>query len=243
MEAEGMSTWGYHPSLMDPEYSELDYQDPEGTYEVAISAHGFCFIVLKAINRLLARPMKDFYRPSQLVRTAKVRTEEDIGFSHALAGWLGVDEQIYPHYTPIDALQDHWLGKDAPFSLVAIVNKLREMTYLKKENPEFQSWLSVRHHDTHIAIRNMGVKMLGVGASSLFFPVQHNPTVNRLLPKHQQRRLESKVSINGVLGLPDETRRIEEFKKITGHARLSELKEGETAASKKDRDAAAREKS
>ncbi|CAD2216286.1 hypothetical protein AGDE_09409 [Angomonas deanei] len=222
MEAEGMSTWGYHPSLMDPEYSEMDFQDPEGTYEIAVSAHAFSFIFLKAINRLLARPMKEFYRPSQLVRTAKIKTEDQIGISHAMKGWLGIDEQVYPHYTPIDAIQDHWLGQDAPFSLVAIVNKLREMTYLKAENPEFQSWLSVREHDTHLAIRNLGVKLLGVGASSLFMPVTHNPTVNRLLPKHQQRRLESKVSLNAMLGLPDETRKIEEFKKITGHSRLSE---------------------
>ncbi|KAK7199754.1 hypothetical protein NESM_000021600 [Novymonas esmeraldas] len=217
MEKEGMSTWGYHPSLMDPEFSELDFTDPEGTYEVAISAHGFSFIVLRAVHRLLARPMKDFYRPSQLMRTAKVRTEDEVGFTHALKGWLGVDEQIYPHYTPIEALQDHWLGKDAPFTLCAIVNKLREMNYLKKENPEFQSWLSVRHRDTHLAIRNMGVKLLGVGASTLFVPVAHNPTVNRLLPKQQQRRLESRFSLNAVLGLPDETRRLEEFKQITGH--------------------------
>ncbi|KPI90814.1 hypothetical protein ABL78_0047 [Leptomonas seymouri] len=216
MEKEGMSTWGYHPSLMDPEFSELDFQDPEGTYEVAISAHGFSFIILRAINRLLARPMKSFYRPSQLMRTAKVKTEEEIGFVHAMKGWMGVDEQIYQHFTPIEALQDHWLGKDAPFSLCAIVNKLREMNYLKKENPEFQSWLSVRHHDTHLAIRNLGVKLLGAGASPLFVPVQHDATVNRLLPKSQQRRLESKLSLNALLGLPDETRKLDEFKRITG---------------------------
>lgn len=222
MEKEGMSTWGYHPSLMDPEFSELDFKDPEGTYEVAISAHGFSYIILRAVHRLLARPMKDFYRPSQLMRTAKVRTEDEIGFTHALKGWLGVDEQVYPHYTPIEALQDHWLGKDAPFSLCSIVNKLREMNYLKKENPEFQSWLSVRNHDTHLAIRNMGVKLLGVGASTLFVPVAHNATVNRLLPKPQQRRLESRISLNAVLGLPDETRKLEEFKQITGHDRITD---------------------
>ncbi|KPA84690.1 putative mitochondrial hypothetical protein [Leptomonas pyrrhocoris] len=222
MEKEGMSTWGYHPSLMDPEFSELDFKDPEGTYEVAISAHGFAFIILRAVNRLLARPMKDFYRPSQLMRTAKVKTEDEIGFMHAMKGWMGVDEQLYPHYTPIEALQDHWLGKDAPFSLCSIVNKIREMDYLKKENPEFQSWLSVRHHDTHLAIRNMGVKLLGVGASTLFVPVQHNATVNRLLPKPQQRRLESKFSLNAVLGLPDETRKLEGFKQITGLDRITD---------------------
>lgn len=222
MEKEGMSTWGYHPFLMDPEFSELDFKDPEGTYEVAISAHGFSFVVLRAIRRLLARPMRDFYRPSQLMRTAKVKTEDEIGFMHALKGWLGVDEQLYPHYTPIEALQDHWLGKDAPFSVCAIVNKLREMNYLKKENPEFQSWLSVRNHDTHLAIRNMGVKLLGVGASTLFVPVSHNATVNRLLPKPQQRRLKSRFSLNAVLGLPDETRRLKEFKQITGHDHITD---------------------
>ncbi|KAG5470549.1 hypothetical protein LSCM1_01793 [Leishmania martiniquensis] len=222
MEREGMSVWGYHPSLMDPEFSELDFKDPEGTYTVSLSAHSFSFIMLRAIRRLLARPMKDFYRPSQLMRTAKVKTEDEIGFMHALKGWLGVDEQLYPHYTPIEALQDHWLGRDAPFSLCAIVNKLREMNYLKKENPEFQSWLSVRSHDTHLAIRNMGVKLLGVGASTLFVPVSHNATVNRLLPKPQQRRLESRFSLNTVLGLPDETRNLEEFKQITGHDRITD---------------------
>ncbi|KAG5495452.1 hypothetical protein GH5_03113 [Leishmania sp. Ghana 2012 LV757] len=222
MESRGMSMWGYHPSLMDPEFSELDFKDPEGTYTVAISAHSFSFIMLRAIRRLLARPMKDFYRPSQLMRTAKVKTEDEIGFMHALKGWLGVDEQLYPHYTPIEALQDHWLGKDAPFSLCAIVNKLREMNYLKKENPEFQSWLSVRNHDTHLAIRNMGVKLLGVGASTLFVPVSHNATVNRLLPKPQQRRLESRFSLNAVLGLPDETRNLKEFKQITSHDRITD---------------------
>lgn len=221
MEAEGMSMWGFHPALMDPEFNEIDFQDPEGTYEVAMSAHALSFVVLRGIKRLLARPMKDFYRPSQLMRTAKVRTDEDIGFMHAMQGWMGVEEQVYPHFTPMEALQDHWLGKDAPFSLCAIVNKLREMGYLKKENPEFQSWLSVRQHDTHVAIRNMGVKLLGVGASTLFLPVQHNATVNRLLPKNQQRRLESKVSLNAVLGLPDETRQLGDFKQITGHSRLT----------------------
>lgn len=235
MESEGMSTWGYHPSLMDAEFSELDFKDPEGTYEVAISAHGFSFVVLRAIHRLLSRPMKEFYRPSQLMRTAKVRTEDEVGFAHAMKGWLGIDEQIFPHYTPIEALQDHWLGKDAPFSLCAIVNKLRELNYLKKENPEYQSWLSVRHRDTHLAIRNMGVKMLGVGASTLFVPVSHNATVNRLLPKPQQRRLESRFSLNALMGLPDETRKIGEFKKITGHSRTSELPE--TSADKKEKDA------
>jgi hypothetical protein len=45
--------------------------------------------------------------------------------------------------------------------------------------------------------------------------------VNRLLPKTQQRRIDSSVSINAVLDLPDETRNIADFKKITGHERIT----------------------
>ncbi|KAH9578845.1 hypothetical protein LSM04_005996 [Trypanosoma melophagium] len=222
MTDEGMSTWGFHPAMMDPEYNSLDFEDPPGTYTTVLSAHAFSFICLRAITRLLARPLKEFYRPSQLMRTAKVRTDDDIGLAHAMKGWMGVEDRLYPHYTTIDAIQENWLGKDAPFTLVAIVNKLREMTYLKRQNPEFQSWLSTRHHDTHLALRNIGLKMLGVGASTLFVPVTHNATVNRLLPKSQQRRLESRFSLNAVLGMPDETRRIDEFKKLTGHERITE---------------------
>ncbi|KEG15374.1 hypothetical protein DQ04_00091080 [Trypanosoma grayi] len=228
MAEEGMSTWGFHPALMDSEYNTLDYQDPPGTYTAVFSAHAFSFICLRAINRLLARPMKDFYRPSQLMRTAKVRKEDDVGIVHAMKGWMGIEERVYPHYTPIEAIQEHWLGKDAPFSMVAIVNKLREMTYLKRQNPEFQSWLSIRHHDTHIALRNIGLKMVGVGASTLFVPVTHNATVNRLLPKSQQRRLESRFSLNALLDMPDETRRLNEFKKLTGHERITETREGDS---------------
>ncbi|RNF05221.1 hypothetical protein TraAM80_04695 [Trypanosoma rangeli] len=236
---EGMSMWGFHPALMDPEYNTLDFQDPPGTYTTVISAHAFSFIYLKAINRLLSRPLKDFYRPSQLMRTAKVRTEDDLGLAHAMKGWMGIEEQVYPHYTPIEAIQEHWLGKDAPFSLVAMVNKLREMTYLKRQNPEFQSWLAVRHHDTHIALRNIGLKLLGVGASTLFVPTTHNETVNRLLPKYQQRRLESSFSINALLGVPDETRHIGEFKKLTGRDSITGSEPGKensfvSAGGKKD---------
>lgn len=221
MASEGMSTWGFHPQLMDPEYVANEGKDPEGTYTISLSTHAFAFVFLRSIERLLARPMKDFYRASQLQRTVKVAKEDDIGISHALKGWLGIDERIYPHYTPLEAVQDHWLGKDAPFTMVSMVNKLREMAYLKRRNPEFQSWLSVRRRDTSIAIRNTTLKLLGTGASTLFVPVGHNATVNRLLPKHQQRRLESRVSINAMLGMPDETRRLGEFKKITGHDRVS----------------------
>ncbi|EAN92808.1 hypothetical protein C3747_12g444 [Trypanosoma cruzi] len=222
MAEQGMSTWGFHPSLMDPEYNTLDFEDPPGTYSTVISAHAFSFIYLRAINRLLSRPLADFYRPSQLMRTAKVRTEDDLGLIHAMKGWMGIEEQVYPHYTPIEAIQEHWLGKDAPFSLVAMVNKLREMTYLKRQNPEFQSWLSIRHHDTHIALRNIGLKLLGVGASTLFVPASHNETVNRMLPKSQQRCLESRFSLNALFGVPDETRKLGEFRKLTGHDRITD---------------------
>ncbi|SCU67797.1 uncharacterized protein TEOVI_000859700 [Trypanosoma equiperdum] len=231
---EDRSTWGFHPALMDRDYTALDYEDPSGTYVIALSAHAFSYIILRCINRLLERPMKDFYRPSQLMRTAKVRMHDTVGVSHAVKGWMGIEELIYPHYTPVEAIQEHWLGKDAPFSIVAIINKLREMTYLKKENPELRSWLSVRHYDTHTAIRNLKVKMLGVGASSLFLPVSHNPTVNRLLPRSQQRRLESSFSLNAVLGMPDETRQIDEFKKITGCECTNEIGDTKSSTEKKD---------
>eukprot|EP00658_Telonema_sp_P-2_P053405 TRINITY_DN41932_c0_g1_i1.p1 TRINITY_DN41932_c0_g1~~TRINITY_DN41932_c0_g1_i1.p1 ORF type:complete len:113 (-),score=10.35 TRINITY_DN41932_c0_g1_i1:55-393(-) len=94
------------------------------------------------------------------------------------------------------------------------------MTYLKKKNPEFHSWLGVRQHDTALAIRNVSVKLLGAGASTLFLPQTHNATVNRLLPKQDQRRIESRFSVNAALGMPDETRRISEFKSITGNYKL-----------------------
>jgi hypothetical protein len=234
MTTEGMSTWGFHPTLMDPEFVADEGKDPEGTYTVSLSTHAFAFVLLRSMERLLARPMKDFYRSSQLQRTVKVAKEDDIGLSHALKGWMGIDERVYPHFTPIDAIQEHWLGKDAPFTMVSMVNKLREMAYLKRRNPEFQSWLSVRKRDTSLAIRNTTLKLMGTGASTLFVPVGHSATVNRLLPKHQQRRIESKVSINAVLGMPDETRRLGEFKKITGQDRVSlgtgTVQEGGTAA-------------
>jgi hypothetical protein len=234
MTNEGMSTWGFHPTLMDPEFVADEGKDPEGTYTVSLSTHAFAFVLLRSMERLLARPMKDFYRSSQLQRTVKVAKEDDIGLSHALKGWMGIDERVYPHFTPIDAIQEHWLGKDAPFTMVSMVNKLREMAYLKRRNPEFQSWLSVRKRDTSLAIRNTTLKLMGTGASTLFVPVGHSATVNRLLPKHQQRRIESKVSINAVLGMPDETRRLGEFKKITGQDRVSlgtgTVQEGGTAA-------------
>ena len=222
--AEGLSPWGFHPQLMDPEYRDLE--DPEGTYSISLSAHAFSFIMLRCIDRLITRPLKDFYRPSQVAKRAKAQNAEEIGLSHAMKGWLGLDEQVYPHYTPIEALQEHWLGPDAPFTFVAIVNKLREMTYLKKKNPEFTSWLAVRQHDTAFAIRNISVKMLGAGASTLFVPRTHNTTANFLLPKTERRRLESRFSINAALGMPDETKNIAEFKKLTGHHKIEDGTKG-----------------
>eukprot|EP00758_Cryptobia_borreli_P018303 Tbor_TRINITY_DN668_c0_g1::TRINITY_DN668_c0_g1_i1::g.1599::m.1599 len=222
MVEEGGSHWGFHPQLMDPEYRDKD--DPVGTYTISLSAHSLSCIMLRGIERLIEKPMHEFYRPSQVARTSKVAKSEEIGLGHAMKGWLGIETQIYPHYTSIEALQEHWLGADAPFSLVAIVNKMREMTYLKKKNPEFQSWLSVRRYDTALAIRNVSVKMLGAGASTLFVPRTHNATVNQLLPKCDRRRLESRVSINALLGMPDETRKIADFKKITSNYKLTDTK-------------------
>jgi hypothetical protein len=224
MEKDGMSTWGFHPALMDPEYQ--DQKDPPESYTIAITAHALSFILLRCLERLVTRPLSDFYRPSQIVRTAKMKGKDHIGLSHAMKGWLGMEEKIYQHFTPIEAIQENWLGPDSPFSLIVIMNKLREMTNLKKKNPEFQSWLSVRHRDTSVAMRNVAVKLLGAGASTLFVPVGHNATVNRLLPKSQQRRLESSLSVNAVLGMPDETRNIAEFKKITGHERITSGEHG-----------------
>jgi hypothetical protein len=220
MDEQGVSTWGFHPGLMDPEYR--DVEDPVGTSHIHLSAHAFSFVVLRAIERLVSRPLKDFYRPSQIARTVKVSKEEDIGLTRAVMGWVGFDDQLYPHMTPIDAVQDHWLGADAPFTLVAMMNKLREMTYLQSRNPEFQSWLSVRHRETAIAARNVRAKLLGVGASRLFVPLSYDATVNRLLPKPQQRIIKANVSVAAVLGMPDETRRLDEYKRLTAAHKLEE---------------------
>lgn len=220
MEEEGMATWGFHPTLMDPEYR--DVEDPVGTYHLTLSAHALATVVLKGIDRLVQRPMTDFYRPSQLVKVAKVLESEDLGVSHAIRGWLGTDTQLYPHYTPMEALEDHWLGADAPFTLTAMVNRLREMTYLKPQNPEFRSWMSVRRRDSARAIRNVRAKLLGAGASPLFTPLAHNATVNQLLPKTQRRKLTATVSIGGVLGMPDETRKLDELRRIAESGKLLE---------------------
>merc|ERR1712000_24451 len=143
VEAQGMPTWGFHPKMMDPEYRDTD--DPAGTYHMTLSAHALTFVILRAVERLICRPIKDFYRPSQIARTQTISNSEDVGVTRAVMGWVGFDERTrYPHFTPLDAIQEHWFGADAPFSLQAIIIKLRELTYLKPQNPEFLSWLSVR---------------------------------------------------------------------------------------------------
>jgi hypothetical protein len=228
-EDAGLNTWGFHPTLMDPEYRDVD--DDPTTYHMTISAHAFSCIVLKAIDRLIKRPLKDFYRPSQIANVVRVKKTEDLGMSQAMKGWLGVDDKIYPHYTPMEAIQDHWLGADAPFTVTAVVNKLREMTYLKKENPELQSWLGVRRLDTTKAVRNMRVKMLGAGASPLFAPMSHNATVNQLLPKDQRRKITASVSLAGAIGMPDETRRIAELRAIAQTGLLPDAEEVRNATS------------
>lgn len=229
MEEKQLSTWaGFHPSLMDPEYRDTD--DPLGSYHMCLSAHAFSFVILRAIDRLLARPLKDFYRPSQVARTQPVSSSEDLGIVHAVLGWLGVEERVYPHYAPMEAVQDNWFGADAPFTLVAIVNKLREMTYLKRQNPEFQSWLATRRRDTAVAVRGIRAKLLGVGSSRLFMPTSYDPTVNRLLPKSQQRTIKAKVSIAAALGMPDQTKHIGELQKIArGDYKLSSSSSGDAS--------------
>jgi hypothetical protein len=196
-----------------------------------MSAHAFCFILLKGLERLAARPLQDFYRPSQVARRIKITGSDDIGLIHALKGWMGIDDQKFQATTPIEAIQQHWLGPDAPFSIVAIINRLRELAYLKKKNPEFHSWLSVRQRDTRIALRNVKCKLLGAGASTLFVPTGFNSTVNRLLPKPQQRRIETRFSLNALLGMPDETRKISEFKQLTGRDRITATTSTETSIS------------
>jgi hypothetical protein len=221
VEAQGMPTWGFHPRMMDAEYRDTD--DPAGTYHMVLSAHALSFVVLRALERLITRPMKDFYRPSQIARTQVISNSEDVGVTRAVLGWLGMDERSrYPHFTPLDAIQEHWFGADAPFSLQAIMIKLREMTYLKPQNPEFLSWLSVRKRETAVATRGIRAKLLGVGSSSLFMPTSYDPTINRLLPKSQQRKIKANVSIGAVFGMPDETKHIDEVRKIAGTYKLAE---------------------
>ena len=228
MQEQGLSTWGYHPTLMDPEYRDTD--DPEGTYHLSLSAHALSFVVNRAIHRLVTKPMKEFYRPSQVQRTMRTKTKEDLGVVQAIKGWVGIDPQIFPHYTPLEAIQENWLGADAPFTLIAITNKLREMTYLKPQNAEFQSWLSVRERESAVAMRNVKAKLLGAGASPLFAPLSHNATVNQLLPKPQRRNVKTQVSLGGMIGMPDETRKLDELRKITGINKLTGDSTSDTSA-------------
>lgn len=207
--AEGVSpeeSWGFHPTLMDPEYRDLE--DPKGTYHLTMSAHAFSNVVNRALERLIVRPLKDFYRPSQVSAAATVGEGEEVGLSHAIRGWLGMEVRKYPQYTPLEALQANWLGDEAPFHMTAIICRLRELSNMTKKNPETVSWLSVRMRDTSVALRNVRAKRLGAGPSSLFLPHSFNPSVNQLLPKHQRRRLKSHVSVAGMLGYSDQTKNI-----------------------------------
>jgi hypothetical protein len=228
---EGVGGWGFHPTLTDPEYRDLD--DPVGTYQLTISAHAFSIVMLKAIDRLVQRPLRDFYRPSQIAKVIRTSEKEDVGVAHAVAGWLGTEQRRYLHYTPMEAIEDHWFGIDSPFTLTAIVNKLREMTYLKKENPEFKSWLAVRRRDSAIAARNVRAKLLGAGASPLFAPLSHNATVSQMLPKEQRRIVRATVSVAGMVGMPDETRRLAELKQIAETGKM--LDDGGTSDAMKRR--------
>ena len=196
--------WGFHPSLMDPEYR--DNEDPPGTYHMVLSAHALSSVLNRALERLVVRPLKDFYRPSQIASVATVGVDEDVGVLQAVRGWLGVESRRYPHYTPLEAIQANWLGDEAPFQLVAIVNRLRELTYLTRKNLESLSWWSVRMLDTSVAMRNLYAKSLGAGPSPLFLPSSFSPTINQMLPKTERRRILTNFSLAGVLGYRDETK-------------------------------------
>ena len=215
--AAGMPSWGYHPSLMDAEYR--DVEEAESTYHLNMSAHAFAFIVVTAVDRLLQRPLQDFYRPSKIV-TGTVKRAEDIGLSQAMLGWLGCEERTYPHYHPLEAIEAHWFGPDAPFTLAAIMNKLRSMTYLKPKNPEFHSWLGARTKDTLLAVRNVNAKLAGAGASPLFAPSTHNASMNMMLPKPQRRSIATTVSLSGFIGMPDETRKLDQLRAIAETGKL-----------------------
>ena len=217
---QGIPTWGYHPSMQDPEYR--DVVEAESTYHVTMSAHAFSFIILSALDRLLTRPLKEFYRPSKIVAHGLVKSTEDIGLSHALCGWLGVEEKVFPHFHPLEAIEAHWFGKDIPFTLAAIINKLRDSTYLKPKNPEFHSWLQQRTKDTLAASRNITAKLAGAGASPLFAPVTHSGTMNMMLPKEQRRIVKTKISVAGLLGMPDETKKLDQLRHLAAVGKLPE---------------------
>jgi hypothetical protein len=61
-----------------------------------------------------------------------------------------------------------------------------------------------------------------VGSSRLFMPMSYDSTVNRLLPKAQQRTIKAQVSLGAMLGMPDQTKHIGEVQKIArGDHKLS----------------------
>ena len=197
---ESLSQWGFHHSLLDPENRD---QDPPGTYHLSISTNAFACVVIKAIEKLIQKPLRTFYRPSQLSYAHTVETEESIGVLHAFYGWIGCEDKVYPHFTPLEAIQGNWFGKDAPFHVTALICKIRELAGLTKKNPETLSWMAVRYTDSYLALRNMTVKLSGAGPSRLFWPASYSPAINQMLPKSQQRMLRTKLSVAGILGFPD----------------------------------------
>ena len=198
--------WGFHPALMDPEYR--DPPDPPGTYHLTLSSHALCCVVNRALERLLVRPLGEFYRPSRVTANAVVSEGEDVGLSHAVRGWLGAEGRRFPHYTPLEAVQSHWLGPEAPFHLTAIICRLRSLGNLTRKNPELLSWWSVRMRDSAMALRNLRAKMLGAGPSTLFLPASFYPTINQMLPREQRKRFKTHVSLAGLLGYNDETKNL-----------------------------------
>ncbi|KNH03632.1 hypothetical protein XU18_3312 [Perkinsela sp. CCAP 1560/4] len=202
---ENKSKWGYHSRLLDAEMLE---DDPPGTYHLAISAHALGCVVIRAIEKLIQRPLSSFYRSSQMAQNYVVDESESLGVAHAVYGWLGFEDKVLPHYTPLEAVQRNWLGPEASFSLTAIICKIRELCNLTKKNPETLSWISVRYKDTSLALRNISAKLGGAGPSRLFWPASYNPSINLMLPKAQRKTLRTRVSIAGFLGFSDQTKNL-----------------------------------
>lgn len=174
--------WGYHPSLVESRLSE-GREAGGGGYQLSLSAHALSTVVLQAIDRLLDRPLQDFYRASEVSRTRSGAAFWNVGLSQALLGWLGLEERVFPHFTTLEAVQDHWLGADVPHSLTSIINRLREMTYLSRRNPEFHAWLARRRQDSAAALR----KLLGRPVKQAVLPGPPSATatahIRKLLPR------------------------------------------------------------
>ena len=197
---QSLNPWGYHDALLDHENIE---KDPVGTYHLTISSHALACAVIRALEVLIQQPLKLFYRPSQHFHSQKLSSYESTGISHAVQGWLGFEDKVYPHYTPLEAIQGNWFGQDAPFHVTALFCKIRELAGLKKRNPETLSWLSVRYADSVVALRNAVAKLEGVGRSRLFNPTSYSASVNSMLPKDHRRELRTRMSLSGFLGFPD----------------------------------------